>query len=87
MRECLDFLELRFAPPTDDGTLEGIAVKFDVLDSYGTTFDRRAFAGLSERKIPMLWSHRTDEVIGSWSGFTLTETELRTTGLLISVRN
>ncbi|MER9199678.1 HK97 family phage prohead protease [Mesorhizobium sp. M0933] len=82
MRETLDLLELRFSPPTEDGTLEGIAVKFDVLDSYGTTFDRRAFTGLSGRKIPMLWSHRSDEVVGSWSGFTSTDTELRTTGRL-----
>ncbi len=79
-REHLD-LEWRFAPPSEDGTIEGIAVKFNVLDTYGTTFDRRAFDGLGAR-IPMLWSHRADEVIGNWSGFTASDADLRATGKL-----
>ena len=80
MHEHLD-IEWRFAPPTDDGTIEGVAMRFDVLDTYGTTFDKRAFDGAKSR-IPMLWSHRSDEVIGSWSSISATDTELRAAGRL-----
>lgn len=82
MRENLDILELRLSKPADDGTLEGIAVPFNQLDSYGTTFDRRAFTGLAGRKIPMLWSHRQDEVIGQWTDFAADDAGLRTIGRL-----
>jgi HK97 family phage prohead protease len=34
------------------------------LDAYKTTFDRHAFEWNGER-VPMLWSHRSDEVVGS----------------------
>lgn len=56
--------EVRFAPPAEDGTIEGMAVRFDVIDSYRTSFDRRAFAWEGDR-LPLLWNHRTDEVVGS----------------------
>mgnify|MGYP001029744212 CR=1 FL=1 len=80
MRENLD-LEWRFAPPAEDGTIEGVAMRFNVLDTYGTTFDHRAFASIKKR-VPMLWSHRADELIGSWFNFTLSDTELRAFGKL-----
>lgn len=60
----LDCVEVRFAPPAEDGTIEGVAVRFDVVDSYRTTFDRRAFAW-EGNSLPMLWNHRTDDVVGS----------------------
>ncbi|OYX10072.1 MAG: hypothetical protein B7Z15_13855, partial [Rhizobiales bacterium 32-66-8] len=63
-RDLLDCTEVRFAPPADDGTIEGIAVRFDVLDSYRTTFDRRAFAW-DGKSLPLLWSHDPSEVVGS----------------------
>ncbi len=80
MHEYID-LEWRFAPPAEDGVIAGVAVRFNVLDTYGTTFDRRAFGNIGKR-IPMLWSHRPDEVIGSWSDFEATASELRVSGRL-----
>lgn len=62
-RDLLD-MEVRFAPPGDDGTIEGIAVRFDVIDSYRTTFDRRAFAW-DGKSLPLLWSHDPSAVVGS----------------------
>lgn len=67
-REALtrDFLgcEVRFTTaPGDDGAFEGVAVPFDTLDSYGTTFDRRAFAW-DGQSLPALWSHIPNEVVG-----------------------
>jgi len=56
--------EVRFAPPADDGTIEGIAVRFNTVDSYRTSFDARAFAW-DGKSLPLLWSHRADEVVGS----------------------
>ncbi|WP_292135978.1 HK97 family phage prohead protease [Mesorhizobium sp.] len=81
MRETVDILELRLSPPSDDGTVEGIAVKFDTLDSYRTTFDRRAFASVSKR-LPMLWSHDPAQVVGSWSSITVADDGLRVKGRL-----
>lgn len=82
MRETFDFLELRLSKPADDGTLEGIAVPFNKVDSYNTTFDRRAFTGLAGRKIPLLWSHRQDEVIGQATDFIADDAGLRMIGRL-----
>lgn len=79
-RDLLD-CEVRFAPPAEDGTIEGIAVRFDVLDSYRTTFDRRAFAW-DGRSLPMLWSHRPDEVVGSVRGVTVEPDGLKIRGKL-----
>lgn len=62
--DFLDCMEVRFAPPADDGTIEGMAVRFDVVDSYRTTFDRSAFAWDGKR-LPLLWSHDRNEVVGS----------------------
>ncbi len=60
----LDCVEVRFALPADDGTIEGVAVRFDTLDSYGTTFDRRAFEW-NGKSLPLLWNHQRGEVVGS----------------------
>ena len=80
MREVLDLREVRFAPE-DDGVLQAVAVKFNVLDTYGTSFDSRAFQTGSVR-LPMLWSHQADQVIGSWSNLAVEGDELRATGKL-----
>jgi len=81
MREHFDVLDIRLAAPAEDGTIEGIAVRFDTLDSYGTTFDRRAFTGLAKR-LPMLWSHDPQQVVGSWSQLTVADDGLRVSGKL-----
>lgn len=81
-REHVDLLDIRLSSVAEDGTLEAVAMRFDTLDTYGTTFDRAAFGNLSQRRLPMLWSHMQDQVIGSWSGFTASDRELRATGRL-----
>jgi HK97 family phage prohead protease len=81
MRETLDLLEIRLAAADEDGTVEGIAVKFDTLDTYGTTFDRAAFAGVAKR-IPMLWSHDPSQVVGSWTSIVVANDGLRVKGKL-----
>ncbi|MCD7110439.1 HK97 family phage prohead protease [Rhizobium sp. DKSPLA3] len=62
--DVLDMLEVRFAAPGEDGTIEGTAVRFDTLDSYRTTFDKRAFAW-DGKSLPLLWSHDPSAVVGS----------------------
>ena len=66
MTDHLD-LEVRFAAPGEDGTLEGIAVRYGVLDTYKTEFAPSAFGPMKGRSVPMLWSHDPSTVIGSWS--------------------
>ncbi len=75
----LDF-ECRFSSD-DAGTIEAVAVRFNTVDSYRTTFDPEAF-GQIEGRIPMLWSHDRSQVIGSWTSFRATKTELRAVGAL-----
>ncbi|MCB1379227.1 MAG: HK97 family phage prohead protease, partial [Alphaproteobacteria bacterium] len=62
-------IEARFTQPTDTGDIEGVAVRFNVVDTYRTEFAATAFASIEGRSIPMLWSHDPAQVIGSWSGF------------------
>lgn len=80
-QQNLDCMEVRFAPPADDGTIEGVAVRFDVLDSYGTTFDRRAFEW-SGKKLPLLWNHNTSDVVGSVRAVSADDTGLKIRGRL-----
>jgi len=56
--------QFRFAK-ADEGTFRGIAVTFDKVDTYGTTFDRGAFDGFDGRWLPLFWGHFSDEAIGS----------------------
>jgi len=63
MTDSLD-LEIRFDAPGEDGAFEGYAVRFGAVDSYGTSFDRNAFA-LEGRSLPLLWSHDPSQVLGS----------------------
>lgn len=52
-----------------DGTFEGFLCRFNVRDSYGTTFKPGAFieGGLDERLYALLWMHDPTEVGGSFS--------------------
>lgn len=61
--DTLDLVEVRF-DSTDDGTIEGYATRFDVVDSYRTSFDRSAFTW-EGRTLPLLWSHDRSQVLGS----------------------
>lgn len=65
---ALDF-ETRFTAPTDTGEIEGVAVRFNTVDTYRTEFAPDAFRGLEGRSVPMLWAHDPANVIGSWSSF------------------
>lgn len=73
--------EVRFSLPEDDGTIEGLAVKFDTLDSYRTTFDRRAFAW-NGKSLPLLWSHDPSQVVGSVRSVAVEADGLRIRGKL-----
>lgn len=64
--DTLDF-ETRFTTPTDTGEIEGVAVRFNTVDTYRTEFAPDAFRSAEGRSIPMLWSHDPANVIGSWS--------------------
>lgn len=66
MRDHVD-LEVRFTSPGEDGSLEGVAVRYGVLDTYHTEFAPSAFGPMEGRSVPMLWSHDPNNVIGSWS--------------------
>lgn len=66
--DTLDF-ETRFTTPTDTGEIEGVAVRFNTVDTYRTEFHPDAFRGLEGRSVPMLWAHDPSNVIGSWSSF------------------
>ncbi|ODN68852.1 HK97 family phage prohead protease [Methylobrevis pamukkalensis] len=79
--EHLDALEVRFSSPGEDGTLEGYAVRFDVVDSYRTTFDRSAFAW-DGRSVPLLWSHDPGNVLGSVKSVASDASGLRVRGKL-----
>lgn len=80
-RETSD-IEVRFAAPGEDGAIEGVAIRFGVVDSYGSQFAPSAFAGLEGRTVPMLWSHSTADVIGSWTVTRITPTEMNVRGRL-----
>lgn len=60
----LECVEVRFSPVDDGRELEGIAVRFDVIDAYRTSFDRNAFKW-EGRSLPLLWSHDRSQVLGS----------------------
>jgi uncharacterized protein len=73
--------EVRFSSPTDEGAIEGYATRFDVVDSYRTTFDRRAF-NWDGVAIPLLWSHDPSSVVGSVRKVTIEADGLKIEGRL-----
>jgi len=77
----LDMMEVRFATPGEDGTIEGYAVRFDVVDSYRTSFDRSAFAW-EGRSLPLLWSHNPGDVVGSVRSIVVEDAGLKIRGRL-----
>ncbi|WP_168256495.1 HK97 family phage prohead protease [Rhizobium laguerreae] len=78
--DTADF-EVRFGDVGETGEIEGTAVRWNVTDTYRTQFAPTAFA-MAGRSIPMLWSHRSDEVIGSWSGIVASQDGLTAKGKL-----
>jgi HK97 family phage major capsid protein/HK97 family phage prohead protease len=66
-------LEFRFSPDlSDSGTFSGYASVWNELDRHATAFAHGAFAAsLSEHRnaghrLPMLWNHAPDNIIGAW---------------------
>ncbi|GAB1581739.1 HK97 family phage prohead protease [Phyllobacterium phragmitis] len=80
-RDTLD-CEVRFTAPTDTGEIEGVAVRFNTVDTYRTEFAPDAFRGLEGRTLPMLWAHDPANVIGSWSSFSVRSDGLTAKGKL-----
>ncbi|CDZ51356.1 HK97 family phage prohead protease [Neorhizobium galegae] len=86
--DTLDF-DIRFAAD-DAGSFTGHAAIFDERNSFNEVVKRGAFnRTLSEHQArnirpPMLWSHRTDEVIGVWTDIREDATGLAVTGKLIT---
>lgn len=66
----------------DDGTIEILAVAYNVTDDYGTQFRRGTFTASLERHLPVIaWAHSWDEPIGRATGFRETDD-----GLVLTAR-
>lgn len=60
--------EIRAA--TDDGTIEILAVAYNVTDDYGTQFRRGTFTASLEHHLPVIaWAHDWSEPIGRATGY------------------
>lgn len=87
--DLLDF-DIRFATDDAAGTFTGHAAIFDERNAHGEIVRRGAFSRtLSEHaarnvRPPMLWSHRSDEIIGVWDSITEDATGLAVRGRLIT---
>jgi HK97 family phage prohead protease len=57
------------AAADDSGTFEGYACIWNIVDSYGTHFERGCFdaGGLDERAYPLLWMHDPFEPGGTFT--------------------
>jgi HK97 family phage prohead protease len=75
-------LEVRFDGTIDNGAIEGMAVRFGVIDTYRSTFVAGAFGALDGRSVPMLWAHDPGEVLGSWTSLRSTPEGLMAAGKL-----
>lgn len=66
----------------EDGTIEILAVAYNVTDDYGTQFRRGTFTASLERHLPVIaWAHSWDEPIGRATGFRETDD-----GLVLTAR-
>jgi len=89
---ALEHLEIRLAPSDLDsaaGTFSGYACVWSELDRHGTAFERGAFASsLTEQRaaghrLPMLWSHNPDKIVGAWDQIEEDARGLRVAGRLV----
>lgn len=88
----MEHLEVRFAPGMADGaagTFTGYAATWGELDRHGTAFAPGAFfSSLSEHRsrnsrLPMLWNHSPDQVVGSWDSIEEDANGLKVRGRLV----
>lgn len=75
----LDAIELRVGEG-EDGTFEGLACRYGVVDSYGTTFHPRAFRKGLKGSYALLFMHSPYQPVGTFTA------EERDDGLYISGR-
>jgi uncharacterized protein len=75
MRDEMQRLQVEIKEISEDGTFHGIASVYGLEDLGGDVIDKGAFSkSISENpQIPILWQHRSDEVIGvgdvsEWQG-------------------
>ncbi len=57
-------LELEVKSVAEDGTFEGWAAVYGNVDSQGDRIQPGSFAADEGKEIPILWSHKRDEVVG-----------------------
>jgi uncharacterized protein len=82
-------LSVKAEDVADDGTFEGYGSVFGVEDSYGEIVAAGAFAdSLKElaakgRVVPVLWQHRSDQPIGTYSELTEDDRGLYVKGSLL----
>lgn len=89
---ALEHLEIRLAPSDLDstaGTFTGYACVWSELDRHGTAFERGAFTdSLVEQRaaghrLPMLWNHSPDKIVGTWDEIAEDARGLRVAGRLV----
>lgn len=74
---------------SDDGTFEGYGSVYGVVDTYQEVVAPGAFAeslaelNAKQRRVPVLWQHRSDQPIGVYSEITEDETGLFVKGQLL----
>ncbi|TWB22143.1 HK97 family phage prohead protease/HK97 family phage major capsid protein,TIGR01554 [Nitrospirillum amazonense] len=88
---AVEHLEVRFAPAQGEpGTFTGYAATWGELDRHGTAFAPGAFSSsLAEHRarnsrLPMLWNHSPDQVIGSWDAVEEDGKGLKVAGRLVT---
>ena len=70
--------------PDEDGTFEGYASVFNLVDNGMDVVARGAFMkSLGSRKVKMLWQHDTTKVIGVWDEIAEDERGLRVKGRIL----
>lgn len=69
MIRSLEAIEWRLDDTTSEGTFEGVACRFNKIDSYGTTFHPGAFkkGGLDKKTYSLLFMHSPYAPIGTFT--------------------
>lgn len=57
-------IELKADSLTEEGIFEGWAARYGNIDRQGDRIEPGAFAHDSGKEVPLLWQHKSDEVVG-----------------------